>query len=528
MESNNNSNRNRKAIIIVVVIIILSMIVGYYIIDINDNEQSVDFENNVEIMIDLDVESESELFVDEETNISLYTNIDKENIDEISLSYETKKDTHKNNFDKIIERENYYDEYIDTKSFSEERIYNIKGHIRTVNGTSENITHQIYVNEKDFSEKPNCRSHEYEGEGTVENPFKVYDLHDLQCIAPRSITTESGYYEFKDDIDATPTQTWNSASHNEYKGFEQLHSINNNIDGNNHTITGLYINKPDYGDEGLFDRIYNSTVSDINIENATIKSEYGFSAILASQSEKSMIDNISVNGTIKSEEDMSSGGLVGRAYNGTTIRNSNAKVSIESHYTSNVGGLVGNMFESDTLITQSYSDSHIVIEDIEDIDRQTYPYKTAVISGGLVGSNSGEITESYSKTMPVSNDGVPRDYTIGGIVGSNSNYMNNIYYQNHNDDWNIHAGKIAGSNNGEISNGYSTESITLIESPSNSDYNNIYYTSDNPDYDNYETRNPQDGTAVTEENLKSGNIRFDWDNVWMTVDDGYPEFQWQE
>ncbi len=96
------------------------------------------------------------------------------------------------------------------------------------------------------------------GSGTADDPYMIYNVHDLQNMS----NDLSAHYALANDIYAGVTRDWNwNDTVNIYEGFEPVGSgpydepINHfigNFNGNNYTITGLYINRLGGAYVGLF------------------------------------------------------------------------------------------------------------------------------------------------------------------------------------------------------------------------------------------------------------------------------------
>jgi len=121
-----------------------------------------------------------------------------------------------------------------------------------------------------------------DGEGTTTDPYIIQTLQDLQDIRDHSGTRK--YYVLANDIDASETEEWN---HNGsyYEGFLPLGVFKGSFEGNCHTISGLYINRPDGEYQGLFGHMVDSRsttdavsttdpgtprVVNLNIEDASV------------------------------------------------------------------------------------------------------------------------------------------------------------------------------------------------------------------------------------------------------------------
>ena len=198
------------------------------------------------------------------------------------------------------------------------------------------------------------------------------------------------------------------------------------FDGNGHTITGLYINRPNYEGIGLFVGVLeDGIICNVGLEevsvlglrwvgglvgigNGTITSSYVMGSV-AGDGHVGGLVGIS-DGTITSSYAMGSvtgssdyvGGLAG--YNSGTIQSSYAMGSVMG--ADYVGGLVG---QNESIITSSYATGMVT---------------GAFFVGGLVGRTSGDITSSYATGSVTGSGG-----NVGGLMGrSPNNPPTNSYY----------------------------------------------------------------------------------------------------
>jgi len=207
------------------------------------------------------------------------------------------------------------------------------------------------------------------GDGTSSNPHVVTTLDELQAVKGDL----SAHYVLGNDINASETSTWNSGA-----GFKPIgnytEDFTGNFDGQGYTVDGLYINRPNSNDVGLF----GGASSDIKNIGVT---------------------NIDIQG------DSSVGGIVGNNL-GSTITNSFSSGAVSGNM--NVGGLVGYN-QGSSNITKSYSNSNVTGDGYV---------------GGLVGENkrSSNITKSYSVGIVTGNT------DVGGLIGNNSATVTDSYW----------------------------------------------------------------------------------------------------
>ena len=246
-------------------------------------------------------------------------------------------------------------------------------------------------------------------------------------------------YELVINLDSTASGSYRNAINTEWTtgtGWQPIGStavpFNSVFEGNGHTISNLFINRPAENYVGLFAAVAGS-IQGIRLLAADIKGRYGVGGITSFTTTGSLIVNSSVEGSVEGS-DAWIGGLVGE--NHGSIINSYAKGVVKGH--TNVGGLVGY---SIGLISNSYASV-----DVEAIAR----------SGGLVGYNQnlgtagGRITNSYATGS------VQSSFSVGGLVGYNDSGMITDVYASGDVIGSVQVGGLVGYNDagGSISNGY--------------------------------------------------------------------------
>jgi hypothetical protein len=188
------------------------------------------------------------------------------------------------------------------------------------------------------------------GDGTSGNPFQIATLTDLQYLS--SYFFDWAYYFIQTaNIDAGATSGWNSGL-----GFWSIGNGTNkftgNYNGNYHTITGLYINRPSTDDIGLFGYVASSgTISKVGLLNVNVTGKQNVGGLVGYfDAYNGSITNSYVTGNVSAQKDV--GGLAGEIYNGTVTNvYSTASVTGASGEWG-VGGLVGAAWDN---ITNAYS-----------------------------------------------------------------------------------------------------------------------------------------------------------------------------
>ena len=249
------------------------------------------------------------------------------------------------------------------------------------------------------------------GNGTPENPYEIASLDNLFWIAahdsivtdPDQVSRWASHYIQTADIDASATQNWF-----EGKGWTPIgtsysvKAFRGTYNGQGHSITALYINRPDESDMGLFGciRFPETGVFNLGLLNVNIKGSASVGALAGQNREKSLIDKCYSSGLVQGVNHV--GGLVGVNSGDSSIvslSSSTAEVIAVEH---SAGGLVGRNATS-SMVFRSHSSGNVTGESRV---------------GGLVGHNiyDAEIRWSYSTGNVNGND------FTGGLVGSQNNH----------------------------------------------------------------------------------------------------------
>jgi hypothetical protein len=299
----------------------------------------------------------------------------------------------------------------------------------------------------------------YTGLQNKDGNLIVCDCNDLQNMN-QNLTAN---YLLGQDINCSNTLTWNDNT-----GFIPIGTYSTpftgNFNGNNFTLTNLYINRPTTSYVGLFGSTNNSTIQNIGLINNTVTGAGSVGGI-AGYSNFTTINNTFTTGNLTSTGINNSGGLIGHSWN-TTITNCYTTGNIGGMYT--IGGIIGYAHQSS--ITNTYSTGTI---------SGTYQ------KGGIVGYlYSSTIQNSYSiGTNPGSSE-------INGLVGTpvQANISNSY--------WDIYL--TGQSNCNEDSNAGCT--------PTNNQESNYYGIT---------------GIPMNDNNLN-------WDpTIWTARDNNHPILAWQ-
>lgn len=342
-----------------------------------------------------------------------------------------------------------------------------------------------------------------DGNGTEDDPYVITDVHELQAINQDL----EAQYVLGNDIDASETEAWEAGA-----GFTPIGDeddwFSGSLDGRDHTIEGLHIDRPGTAQVGLFGYTRDSTIENVRLEDASITGGAESSAFVAFNSGD--IHDVTVSGRIRGTGERL-GGLVG--YNSGEITGSSFVGTVDGTG-DNVGGLAGS---NSGPIDFSYT--VVTIEGNEGV-------------GGLVGSNTGPIRASFAAGNVTGESG------IGGLIGYNSDALNDVY-SSASVSGNGAMGGLVGSNSGTITSAYTIGTVTGSDisggvMASNSGIVNTVYwnvqTSGQSEAYSDDNSDESDVIGLESDELTGDSAtettEFDFDSVWDATDE-YPRLQWE-
>ncbi len=252
------------------------------------------------------------------------------------------------------------------------------------------------------------------GTGISEDPCVVTTCEELQSINEELDLD----YMLGNDIDCSETFEWGCDS--PCTGFVPLGSMvwrgvpfTGSFDGQGHTISNLYIYRPNQNHIGLFGGTVNSEIYDLVLENVNITGWTRVGALIGNNN-GGIVYNVNVKGGTVNGSSIGpiggTGGLIGVSrYAGADPSIMFCKSSADVYGTIGVGGLVG--VNRDTIVACSASGDVVGIEE-------------SLCAGGLVGLNGANIfTEEpipqftgFVLGSSASGD-VSGFYGVGGLVG---------------------------------------------------------------------------------------------------------------
>ena len=257
------------------------------------------------------------------------------------------------------------------------------------------------------------------GNGSEEEPYIIETAQQLAQLASftnqGNVNFNNKYYQLANDIDLSAYQSgagWSpigNSSGQSFKGY---------FDGNNKTITGLYINNTTIGYSGIFGYTVNATIKNLGVVDAEIISAYTISiaGCVAGWSADGDIMNCYSTGYINASSTLSAscaGGMVGYNSNSNII-DCYSTASMNAHSDGSfaaAGGIAG--YSSGAGILRCYSTGSIHAS----TDAITSGY--AAYSGGIAGdiitsniSNCAALNPSITSVGDIIN--------FGRVIGRNS------------------------------------------------------------------------------------------------------------
>ncbi|TAN53530.1 MAG: filamentous hemagglutinin N-terminal domain-containing protein, partial [Methylococcaceae bacterium] len=303
----------------------------------------------------------------------------------------------------------------------------------------------------------------------------INNAHQLQLMS----MNPAANYSLGRDIDMVElTQTsglWDTSKGFVPVGDGDLQSLQprftGNFDGQDHSITGLTINRPATDYAGLFGSVaLGSSVTHLRLAGGNIAGQNYVGAVVGENI--GSVEYVDASAGVTGNNYV--GGLVGSNVGAYTVSHASASGTVTG--VSYVGGLVG---DNTGAIDNSYALGHVT---------------GSIDVGGLVGSNGGTIDNSYAAGLITSGGGndVP-----GGLIGQNTGTISV-----RNSFWNTDtSGTGTGIGGGDTSTGAT----------------------------GMDTIGMMTGTNFTTATTANGSVNPNWNfsNIWGITANAYPYLQWR-
>lgn len=285
------------------------------------------------------------------------------------------------------------------------------------------------------------------GKGSISDPFQIANYDQLKLLSIHIDILFGRNFILTNDIDASK-----SALNKDFSpiGNNDIAFVGS-LDGQNHTISNLYIEDSTNSYVGLFYKI-DGTVKDLTLRNVDITGAYSTGALAGTIFPYGYVNNCSIiGGQVTGTEQ--TGGLVGLMtaleFDDQPHLSNSHSDSLVVNGTNGVGGLVGASIEA--TIEASTSSATVNGE---------------LYVGGLIGTGEGETTRLLTITKCSSTGAVNATTHAGGLVGYLSGYatIDLSYSSSDITATEGYAGGLAGRvMNTKVSNCYSIGAIETLD-----------------------------------------------------------------
>jgi hypothetical protein len=298
------------------------------------------------------------------------------------------------------------------------------------------------------------------GEGTSANPYQIsnwYHLSNTRANLDANFTLLTDLNRSTVGYGAVADPTANNNS-----GFVPIGNNSNRFsgtfDGNNNSLAGLSVDRPQTDKVGLFGVTGASgVIKNVTLANATVRGAGTVGGLVGSHT--GTVTGVSITGTVIGSAG-SVGGLAGENIAGT-VKTSSAAVTVSGDGQS-VGGLVGfhlGVVGRGIIASSSATGSVNGFLGVGGLVGASFgtvrsSYATGNVTGeswvgGLVGDNDDETIASSYATGAVTGES-----SVGGLVGLNDRGTLTETYATGNVTGNSYAGGLVGDNFGRVQSSY--------------------------------------------------------------------------
>jgi len=256
------------------------------------------------------------------------------------------------------------------------------------------------------------------GSGTEADPYLIDTASDLDAVRDDL----AAHYKLTSNIDLSSIDNWQSIG-------GQFHDagFTGTIEGNNHVIHGLTVNRPETDLTGLFTVIDGATITNLSLTGVTVIGAHyagGLSGYSGYETGNT-IENCVVSGTITADGSNEAGGLVGYDQDGA-ITGCTVNVTVESG--DDGGAIVGRA--SNTVITDCYATGEVsapvytggIAGEATGCEIRRCRFDGTVTSGRHGGGIAGHLDQSTAaeclSTGTVTDPGsADAELSLGGVAG---------------------------------------------------------------------------------------------------------------
>ena len=350
-----------------------------------------------------------------------------------------------------------------------EDVHVVKANMSDFTGTI-NVDNNNYVIAEITETGVVIKEKELEGEGTVDNPYELETLTELELFRNKVNAGDNHagkYVKLSADVNLAATRSANNwepigTKANPFKGT---------FDGADYTIFNLVVEGENY--VGLFGYADDATIKNVTIKNANVKGVECVGVIAGNVYSTSLIDNCHVKGNIKVEGQTSVGGIVGKYYtkvsNCSVIGDGVATSYVKGTYVKsdfegdNIGGIMGhggenNRFTGNTVKNITISGTRKVGGVVGVTDKATQVVNCVVENVNIETTATAEYAASNKAKS--GHGAIVGSYTTGGTAGLVADcVVKNVNFINE-DSVIVSAGPITGGARGGSDSMLAPEGVT--------------------------------------------------------------------
>ena len=256
------------------------------------------------------------------------------------------------------------------------------------------------------------------GTGTEDDPYRIYNMDQLNQV--RNFH-DGEYFSLETDLDMAD---W-IAENNPVEGWQPINA-RVNFDGNGHTISNMWINRPNTNNVGLFGS-FGGFITNLHLINVEISGGNNVGGIIGYISSYYTIKNCSVQGTITGNDNV--GGIIGLINCDFQSRDDIADIA-ECYFkgliigNSAIGGIIG----AASIYTGSFRavDAYISNCKTDCIIKASGQFIGGIAGSLERGNNSDDVGFVVNRCYSLCTIEGGSSGPIGGIVGHSRSYACSI------------------------------------------------------------------------------------------------------
>lgn len=237
------------------------------------------------------------------------------------------------------------------------------------------------------------------GSGTEDNPYKIYNDNQLSQVS-NFLNQEGVVFMLMEDIDLTNWIAENNRSQGWLPIGVETSPFKGKFYGNNHKISGLFINRSSDNNIGFFGYLEGAEITNLTIEGTTVTGGNNTGAFIG-YATNATLSSLTYNGT-SVVGGKQTGGFAGQLTSSTLSDchlSLTASVGVEG--TTNVGGFVGKSLNTNVT---------------------TFSSSATVNGATAVGGFAGYVSTGIFATGNVTTGVVGSSVNVGGFIGDATAY----------------------------------------------------------------------------------------------------------